>query len=178
MNLPNILSLIRLCVVPLVPLIYFSDIPGANLWTAFVYLAATLTDFLDGYIARKHNLVTRLGRVLDPLADKCMSFCVLVCIIIENDGLLWAGAIFFVKEACMGLGALVQYKKIQDVPPSNVLGKVSTVFFFVVCFVVLVYPGLNETARALAIAAALALNLSAFAVYLTRFVVSSKRIGD
>ena len=170
MNVPNILSLIRLCVVPLVPLVYFSDIPGANLWAAVIYLLATLTDALDGYIARKFSLVTRLGRVLDPLADKLMSFCVLVCIIINEPYLFWAGAVFFVKETCMGLGALVQYKKIHDVLPSNLVGKISTSFFFVVCFVILVYPDLHETAKIIAISTALALNVSAFALYLGRFI--------
>ncbi|MDR0325054.1 MAG: CDP-alcohol phosphatidyltransferase family protein [Oscillospiraceae bacterium] len=170
MNVPNILSLIRLCVVPLVPLVYFSDLPHANLWAALIYLLATLTDALDGYIARKFNLITRLGRVLDPLADKLMSFCVLVCIIINEPPLFWAGAVFFIKEVCMGLGALVQYKKINDVPPSNILGKISTAYFFVVCFVILVYPGLHETAKIIAISTALALNVSAFAIYLWRFI--------
>jgi cardiolipin synthase len=169
-NIPNILSLIRLCVVPLVPLVYFSELPGANLWAALVYLAASLTDLLDGYIARKYNMITRLGRVLDPLADKLMSFCVLICIIITEPRLFWAGIVFFVKEACMGLGALIQYKKINDVPGANILGKISTTFFFVVCFIILVYPDFPETAKAFSIAAALALNLSAFAIYLIRYI--------
>ncbi|MCL1806080.1 MAG: CDP-alcohol phosphatidyltransferase family protein [Oscillospiraceae bacterium] len=170
MNVPNILSLIRMCVVPLVPLIYFSEIPYHHLWAALVYLLASMTDVLDGFIARKYNLVTRLGRVLDPLADKLMSFVVLICIIIENPSLFWAGIVFCVKEGCMGLGALVQYKKINDVPPSNLLGKISTAFFFVVCFVILVVPELNETVKLAAIAIAIALNVSAFIWYMLRFI--------
>jgi cardiolipin synthase len=170
-NIPNILSLIRLCVVPLVPLVYFAeDLPGNHLWAAFIYLAASLTDVLDGYIARKYNMITKLGRVLDPLADKLMSFCVLICIIINEPRLFWAGIVFFVKEACMGLGALVQYRKVNDVPPSNILGKISTTFFFVVCFIILVYPDFHEAAKDLSIAAALALNLAAFAIYLIRYI--------
>ena len=170
MNVPNILSLIRLCVVPLVPLIYFSELPRANLWAALIYLAASLTDVLDGYLARKFDMITRLGRVLDPLADKLMSFCVLVCIIINEPSLFWAGAVFFVKEACMGLGALLQYKKIHDVLPSNILGKISTSVFFIVCFVILVFPNLPDTARTVAVSTAIALNLSAFALYIGRFI--------
>jgi cardiolipin synthase len=172
MNVPNILSLIRLCAVPLVPLVYFSGVPGAHLYAAGIYLAATLTDALDGYIARKYNMVTRLGRVLDPLADKLMSFCVLVCIIIGNDDsrLFWAGVVFFVKEVCMGLGALLQYKKIHDVMPSNIIGKISTSYFFVVCFIVMVFPALHETARVIAISTALGMNILAFLIYLSKFV--------
>jgi len=170
LNAANILSLVRLCVVPLVPMVYFSGLPGHNLWAAFIYLAASVTDVLDGYIARKYNMITRLGRVLDPLADKLMSFCVLICIIIEDRQLFWAGIIFFVKEACMGLGALIQYKKIHDVPPSNVLGKVATSFFFAVCFLILIHPGLPQGSKTIFIAAALTLNLSAFVIYMIRYI--------
>ncbi|MDR0292913.1 MAG: CDP-alcohol phosphatidyltransferase family protein [Oscillospiraceae bacterium] len=178
MTIPNILSLIRLCVVPLVPLVYFADpaLPGANLWAAGIYLAASLTDVIDGLIARKYNLVTRLGRVLDPLADKLMSFCVLVCIIIGGLIPFWAGVVFFAKETCMGLGALIQYRKINDVPPSNIIGKISTAFFVVVCFVILVFlPDPQEyiTLRTAAISVALALNISAFILYMGRFIRNS-----
>jgi cardiolipin synthase len=171
LNIPNILSLIRLCAVPLVPLVCFSGVAGGHLYAAGIYLAASLTDVLDGYIARKYNLITRLGRVLDPLADKLMSFCVLVCIIIlsEDSRLFWAGAIFFAKEVCMGLGTLIQYRKINDVPPSNVLGKISTTFFFLVCFFVLVLPSLPETATVIAIYTAVGLNILAFVIYLARY---------
>lgn len=170
MNIPNILSLIRLCVVPLVPLVYFSDTPHANLWAALIYLAASLTDVLDGQIARRYNLVTKLGRVLDPLADKLMSFCVLVCIIMKGLLPFWAGIVFFVKEACMGLGALIQYRKISDVQPSHMLGKISTAVFFVVCFIVMVFPNIPENARLIAISAALVLNVAAFFLYMGRFI--------
>jgi cardiolipin synthase len=170
LNAANILSIVRLCVVPLVPMVYFSGLPGHNLWAAAVYLAASATDVLDGYIARKYNMITRLGRVLDPLADKLMSFCVLICIIIDDRQLFWAGIIFFIKESCMGLGALVQYKKVNDVPPSNALGKVSTFFFFAVCFLILVAPGLPSGSKTLFIAVALTLNLSAFVIYMIRYI--------
>jgi cardiolipin synthase len=178
MNVPNILSLIRLCAVPIVPLVYFSEMPGSHLWAAAIYLAASLTDVLDGYIARKYNLITKLGRVLDPLADKLMSFCVLVCIIMGGLIPYWAGVVFFVKETFMGLGALLQYKKIDDVLPSNFLGKISTVFFFAVCFLILVanpQPDEFLTLRVAAISAALGLNILALIIYLWRFTRNTKR---
>jgi len=159
--------------VPLIPLIYFSGAPHANLWAALVYLLASFTDILDGYIARRFNLISKLGRVLDPLADKLMSFCVLVCLIISGRVLFWAGAAFFIKEAAMGLGALVQYRKISDVPPSNILGKVSTSFFFSVCFLIMVLfhdYDKYQTLRDYAIIATIALNVVAFVIYVARFI--------
>ncbi|MCL2081623.1 MAG: CDP-alcohol phosphatidyltransferase family protein [Oscillospiraceae bacterium] len=181
MNLPNLLSLMRLSMVPLVPVFYFSDLPYRHLWAAGVYGAASLTDVLDGIIARKCNMITRLGRVLDPLADKCMSFCVLICIIIGIDEpvLWWAAVVFFCKESLMGVGALVQYKKFDDVPPSNLIGKISTIFFFAVSFLLLIIPefvpGLPRPAVITALSAAIALNLIAFCRYLTLFSASTKK---
>jgi phosphatidylglycerophosphate synthase len=80
MNIPNILSLFRLCLVPVFPLVYFSGMPYANLWAALVYAGAAATDVLDGLLARRLNMITRLGRLLDPLADKLMGAAVIVCV--------------------------------------------------------------------------------------------------
>ena len=171
MNIPNTLSLVRLALVPAVPLLYFSGLPHANWWAAIVYGAASLTDVLDGYIARRYNMITRLGRVLDPMADKMMSFTVLLCIVIAGRVPAWAAIVFFAKEACMALGALVQYKRIADVPPAHPIGKFSTVFFFSVCFVVMVLDDIiPPLAVDIAIGLALAFTIASFIIYLWRFL--------
>ncbi len=168
MNVPNALSLLRLCAVPIVPVIYFSSLPGNNRWAALIYLAASATDILDGYIARKYNLITRLGRILDPLADKLMAFTVLVCLIIAKHLPIWAGIVVFFKEAFMGLGALIVYKKISDVPPSNILGKLSTTVFFSVCFLIMVFQDMDhpQIVNIVAITIALVLTIAALCIYM------------
>lgn len=176
MNIPNILSLVRLGMVPVVPLLYFSGVSYANWLAAVVYGLASLTDILDGYIARRFNMITRLGRVLDPMADKLMSFTVLVCIVISGSVPVWAAVVFFTKEALMSFGALVQYKKIADVPPSHPLGKFSTVFFFSVCFLVMVLEDIAPPlAVTISISVALALNIAAFLIYLSRYITLVKK---
>ena len=73
MNLPNKLSLLRIILVPImVAIFYMTFIPYNYLITAIIFLVAAFTDFLDGYIARKYNLVTDLGKFLDPIADKIL----------------------------------------------------------------------------------------------------------
>ena len=84
MNLPNKLSILRILMVPLFVLAYFLPFE----WTPFValgvFVLAAITDFLDGFIARKYNLVTNLGKLLDPIADKILVCAALFCIAVSN----------------------------------------------------------------------------------------------
>lgn len=73
MNTPNAITLTRICAVPLIVFFYMADfIPFARLVAAILFIAACLTDFLDGYIARKYNQVTTLGKFFDSIADKVL----------------------------------------------------------------------------------------------------------
>ena len=73
MNLPNKLTVLRICMIPLfVAMFYITAIPYNYFWSAIIFVLASATDFLDGYIARKYHLVTNLGKFLDPIADKVL----------------------------------------------------------------------------------------------------------
>ena len=174
MTVPNILSLFRLCLVPVYVGVYFSGGPLSKAYAALVYAVASLTDILDGKIARKYNQVSRLGRILDPLGDKMMTFAVLLCITLSKVIPVWAIVIFIIKELAMALGGMILYKKLNDMPPSNYFGKVSTVVFFIVCVMLMLFDFRKETATAL-ISFALAVMLFAFASYLIRYIQLIKR---
>lgn len=84
MNLPNKITLIRVCLIPVFLVVYlaqpFNEV--LNLWLALViFVAASITDGIDGHIARKHKLVTNFGKLMDPLADKLLICSVLVAFI-------------------------------------------------------------------------------------------------
>lgn len=72
MNLPNKLTLLRVLLIPFFLLFIYIDIPCRYLISLVIFAAASITDALDGKIARKHNLVTNFGKFLDPLADKVL----------------------------------------------------------------------------------------------------------
>ena len=110
-NVPNALSVFRLVLVPVFIIVYFSELNAAHAYAAGVYLLAAATDYFDGMIARKYKLVTKLGRILDPLGDKIMTFAVLLCITIDKIIPVWAVVVFFLKECLMGIGGLLIYKK-------------------------------------------------------------------
>ena len=164
MNLPNALSILRLVMVPAFVGVFFSDIPHAHQFAGLIFLLAAITDMLDGRIARKYNQITRLGRILDPLADKLMTAAALVCIIIAKIIPLWIFIVFAVKEILMGIGSIVLYKHIDDVPPSNIVGKASTVVFFTACLVMMLFE-IPRTAATIVMTCALTLTLVAFTGY-------------
>lgn len=130
MNIPNILTIFRLILIPIYISIFFSNIPNSLAYSIGVFLIAGFTDFLDGYIARRYKLVTRIGIVLDPLADKLMLITVLTCLVIKKYIPIGVLIIVTSKELFMIFCGLFLYKK-GTVIPSNIYGKATTIFFYI-----------------------------------------------
>lgn len=84
-NLPNILTLLRILVIPVFVVIFYLPVWWAHLGAAIIFTAASITDWLDGYLARSMQLSTRLGAFLDPVADKLMVSIALVMIVGESQ---------------------------------------------------------------------------------------------
>lgn len=86
MNLPNRLTIIRIALVPIIIALFFLDsfIKYSRLWASLVFCIAALTDFADGYIARKYSLITTLGKFLDSIADKILVSSSLILLIIDS----------------------------------------------------------------------------------------------
>ena len=81
MNLPNKLTLLRICLIPVFVIVMLSQMNNFFLISCIIFILASITDFLDGRIARKHNLVTDFGKFMDPLADKLLVLSALICMI-------------------------------------------------------------------------------------------------
>lgn len=134
MNLPNILTIIRLILIPIFVIMFFSHSTNNLVYSISIFLFAGFTDFLDGYLARKYKLITKMGIVLDPLADKLMLITVLSCLVIKSYIPIWVLIIIAAKELFMIFCGMFLYKK-GTVIPSNKFGKVSTILFYVSIFV-------------------------------------------
>ncbi len=129
MNIPNILTIIRLLLIPVFVGYYTS---GDHILALVVYLVAGVTDVLDGYIARRYDMSTKLGTVLDPLADKLMLLAALGCLAFSNVIPQWVFYVVVLKEGAMIVGAAIMYfGHINRVIPSNVFGKVATIVFYI-----------------------------------------------
>lgn len=169
MGLPNILSISRLVLVPVFVIVYFSGLEFATVYAAIIFLVASLTDVLDGMIARKYNMTSKLGKILDPLGDKVMTFTVLICITIDRIIPWWAVLVFAGKEVAMGLGGLVIHKRLKEIPPSNYLGKTATAVIFVVCMFLMLFPFIPTDIAQGMISFAIGVTLVAFGSYIITF---------
>jgi len=169
--LPNIISIFRICLVPVFVVAYIIDTNGVKYSAIIIYAVAGLSDFLDGFLARKFDAQSKLGKLLDPLADKLMTFTAIICITVSKPILLWAVIVFFVKEICMGIGGLVIHKVAHvELPPSNIVGKISTAVFFLACGVLLLFNNISDGIATVIIAFAIGLTLIAFAVYIITYI--------
>lgn len=122
-NVPNILTIIRLALVPVYWIAYF----GGSVWWAFgIFSVASLTDVLDGIIARKFNLITPIGKVLDPFADKLMQISAMISVVIDGKLHVAFAIIIVVKELYMIVCSAVLYKR-KVVVYANIYGKLATV---------------------------------------------------
>lgn len=103
MNLPNQLSLFRIALVPII--ILFLEIPGelTRFLALILFIIASFTDFLDGYIARKFNLITNLGKLIDPLADKILTLAVFVELTALGEVPAWVVILIISRELAISI---------------------------------------------------------------------------
>ena len=131
-TLPNVLSLLRIFMAPLFAFLYFKQ---DYIMAATVLLVSGLTDVLDGIIARKFNLITTVGKILDPVADKLTQAIIIFCMTInhyedENSLLIFVLILLFAKEFTMLLGAIVLFKAGARPSESKWKKKLGTVMIY------------------------------------------------
>ncbi len=99
MNTPNKLTLLRIILVPVFMVFMMYDfVPYSRFIAAAVFVIAFVTDWLDGFLARKYNLVTNFGKIMDPLADKMLTTAALVCLTAEGTVSSWVTVIILSRE--------------------------------------------------------------------------------
>ncbi|HML48295.1 MAG TPA: CDP-diacylglycerol--glycerol-3-phosphate 3-phosphatidyltransferase [Clostridia bacterium] len=126
MNWPNRLTLIRIGMIPAYLLLMTGDLPWMRIAAAAVFFVASLTDFLDGYIARKYNQITNMGKFLDPIADKLLVLSALVWLAYERSVSPWLVIVVMAREFVVSGLRLVAASK-GDVLAAGTLGKIKTV---------------------------------------------------
>lgn len=126
-TIPNMLSVFRVLLIPLFMYLYFE---GRYIYSTAVLLFSGLTDIVDGFIARRFNMITKLGKILDPLADKITQVAIAICLATNHTILIPLLIVFCTKELLMLIGAYVLLKKGMRPSESKWWGKIGTVIIY------------------------------------------------
>lgn len=176
MGIPNILSVCRILLIPVFLWVYLAaDAPGGFLLAACILLASGLTDLLDGWIARRFHMVTALGRVLDPLADKLTQATVCAVLAIRYPQLAFLLVVFILKELLMMIGGFRLLRKNRDIAGARWFGKLYTFVFYAITLFVVGYQGLSEQAVFWLLMVAAGFMVFSFAMYIPVFLRLSRK---
>ena len=140
-HIPNILTILRFIFIPFI--LYFIFTGNYVLGIVF-FTVSGITDVLDGFIARKFNLVSNFGKLMDPLADKLTQISLLACLVKVDIIPFWILVIVILKELLMVVGASFLYGK-DVVVYSKWYGKLATVLFYLAIVISLITKQLNHT---------------------------------
>lgn len=134
-HIPNIITAVRIALLPFVYFFYLTNfVPYSQYIAIGIFIIAAVTDFLDGKIARKYNLVSNIGKMLDPIADKMLSYTGLFLIIVTNILPLWAAAVVYVinllRDFAIDCLRMISASK-GTVLAANIFGKIKTMIAFI-----------------------------------------------
>src|SRR3712207_8035406 len=126
LNLPNLLTLLRILLVPVLVVALTEEIPNGSAIAAAVFVVAALTDGLDGYIARSRQAITTFGKVMDPVADKLMIAAALIALVSLDRLAAWVAMVIIAREFAVS-GLRIAAGQQGVLIPSSVLGKAKTI---------------------------------------------------
>jgi CDP-diacylglycerol--glycerol-3-phosphate 3-phosphatidyltransferase len=136
-NFPNMLTLARIAVIPLFVWFTYDADPWYSMWAAVIFAAAALTDVVDGYLARRWNLVTVVGKFLDPLADKLIVTAALVMMVRLGRVAAWVVIVLIAREFIVtGLRAVAANEGIVIAAGQEGKWKTSTQLVAIICLCV------------------------------------------
>lgn len=179
-TIPNMLSMFRLLLIPVYVIIYLNATEATDYYIAGGILAVScLTDLIDGQIARRFNMITNLGKFLDPLADKLTQFALILCLATKYNYLWYVVALFFVKELFQLIaGGCRLLRKGMMLKGALITGKISTTVLFISLIIMVLFPQLPKTAANVIIIIDGVFLLIAFIDYLIAYIARGSKFQE
>jgi CDP-diacylglycerol---glycerol-3-phosphate 3-phosphatidyltransferase len=180
LNLPNILTLLRILAVPVVVVALLDGTPNGDTLAAIVFALAAMTDGLDGYIARSRDSITTFGKLMDPLADKLLVTAALVSLVSLNRLPAWVAMVIIAREfAVTGLRSIAAERGV--IIAASWMGKVKTVLQIGAIFALITFnpaPLWVDTLVYVAVIATVLSGLDYFFGLRRRIAEQSKSTGE
>lgn len=173
LTVPNLLSAFRLCLIPVCVWLYC--VKQEYLMTTLVLVISGLTDVVDGFIARRFGMVSDVGKVLDPVADKLTQAAMLLCLLTRYRGMLIPFLLMAAKEIFAGISGWLVIRKTGNVFCAKWHGKLATVLLYIMLVLHLLWVDLPEAVSNLMIfvcSAAIAMSFVLYGVHNMRLIAA------
>ena len=178
LTIPNVLSLFRLCLIPVI--IWFYQVRGDYHLAMITLIISGLSDIADGIIARRFNMVSDLGKMLDPTADKITQLVVLFCLLTRFPNMIVPIILLMVKELCAMITGIAVIRKTNEVFSSEWHGKATTVSLYTMMFIHLVWFNIPAETSDMMIGICVGIMMMSFAIYSIRNIriIRKKNTGN
>lgn len=162
-TIPNILSMFRIVLLPFI--VWFFVCKEDHVMAIVILLISGLSDILDGFIARKFNMISDFGKIIDPVADKLTQGILLICLIFKYAQVLWILGVFILKEFIMIMMGYMIIKRKNQVNSAKWYGKLNTVIIYSAIFFMIILPDISENIVNMMVIICTAMIIVAFAMY-------------
>lgn len=178
-TIPNLLSLFRLVLIPLYAYIYLNAKDNYAYFLAGTIMAVScMTDMIDGKIARKYNMISTVGKILDPFADKMTQFTLTLCLSLKYPVLRNVLALFVVKELFQLILGIINLRRGKMLPGALLAGKICTSVLFVSLIALVLFPDLPRMwVDLIALVDAVFLAV-AFVCYILAYLGKNRKVED
>jgi cardiolipin synthase len=144
-TIPNLLSMFRLILIPVYISLYLNaKEPKDYLIAAIILAVSCLTDMIDGKVARHFNMISKVGKVLDPIADKLTQFSLMICLAIKHPSIIPLMILFFVKEVYQLIAAILAFRRGWMLKGAQFSGKICTTVLFISLTIMVLIPNLDQ----------------------------------
>ena len=162
-TISNMLSLLRLALIPLI--VYLYCFAHNDLWTLIVVVFSTLTDIVDGFIARKFNMITDFGKALDPIADKLTQGVIMICLVSRFHLMLLPVILLTVKELLSFTLRLIVFARTEKIACANWHGKLATCMIYITIALHVIWFAIPQNVSYIMITLTSAVMFLSFAMY-------------
>lgn len=176
-TIPNLLSLLRLALIPIYTSLYLhAREPKDFVFSGLILAVSCLTDFLDGIIARRFGMISNIGKVLDPLADKATQLALILCLLQKYTALLPVVSLFAIKEIFQLVVCIFFFRNGKVLPGALPAGKICTAVLFASLILLVLFPALPQSAVNTLAAVDDAFLLTAFVCYVSAYFGRNKKV--
>lgn len=175
-TIPNILTVFRLVLI--IPIVITYLVNDNNIATIVLVAISAFSDVIDGIIARKFNMITELGKLLDPVADKLTQLALAIILCVKFPYMLIPLGVLVLKEVVSGIIGIYVVKHLKHTLFAEWHGKLATVFLYGIMLAHLVWPDMNQTVSLVLIITSASLLLLSFVLYLLRYKRLIKEIKE